>query len=113
MTKLLFGFFNAKSKVEIEEHARGTCEEYFKNIRKTVPPENLLEYKLGSGWKPLCLFLNKDVPDVPFPRSNDRKAHAEGLKLTQKKMQLIMMKKAVVWVLGSIALGAAWWSAWK
>ncbi|KAJ7855678.1 hypothetical protein B0H13DRAFT_1488298, partial [Mycena leptocephala] len=34
----------------------------------------LLEYKLESGWDPLCQILGKEVPDVPFPRINEAAA---------------------------------------
>lgn len=38
-----------------------------------MPKEKLLEYQLGSGWEPLCEFLGKPVPDVPFPHLNELK----------------------------------------
>ena len=34
-------------------------------------PARLLEFRLAGGWAPLCAFLGKDVPDVPFPRFNE------------------------------------------
>ena len=39
-------------------------------------PDRLLVYDLigGAGWAPLCDFLGKPMPDVPFPWSN---AHQE------------------------------------
>jgi hypothetical protein len=40
-------------------------------MRRLVPRERLLEYKLGSGWKPLCDFLGKEVPEEEFPNIND------------------------------------------
>lgn len=40
-------------------------------------PERLLEYKLGSGWEPLCEFLGKEVPEVPFPHVNESATHDE------------------------------------
>jgi hypothetical protein len=46
-------------------------------IRKLVPPERLLEWKIEDGWAPLCKFLGKPVPkNTPFPRANN----AEGFK---------------------------------
>ena len=41
-------------------------------VRKTVPPEKLLEFDVRQGWKPLCEFLGEPVPDGPFPHINDR-----------------------------------------
>jgi len=35
-----------------------------------LQPRRLLDYHMGSGWEPLCSFLNKPVPSVPFPQSN-------------------------------------------
>jgi hypothetical protein len=29
---------------------------------------------LSDGWEPLCKFLNKPVPEKPFPRVNNAKA---------------------------------------
>ncbi|WP_207210027.1 sulfotransferase [Tropicimonas sp. IMCC6043] len=34
-------------------------------------PDRLLTYDLGEGWTRLCDFLGCDVPDEPFPRSNE------------------------------------------
>lgn len=108
MRKLLFGLFHAKSKAEIVAHGRKTYNTHFQEIRSTVPPERLLEYKLGSGWEPLCEFLGKDVPDVPFPRSNEQESHSNDVESRRKKIYLEMAKKAGFWGLGIVILGAAW-----
>lgn len=39
-------------------------------IRGLVPPERLLEWDISDGWEPLCKFLGKPVPDIPFPHAN-------------------------------------------
>jgi hypothetical protein len=36
-----------------------------------TPPERLLEFDLKNGWRSLCKFLGKDVPDGEFPRVNE------------------------------------------
>jgi hypothetical protein len=41
-------------------------------VRRGVPADRLLEFKVTEGWAPLCAFLGVDVPDSPFPRLNDR-----------------------------------------
>jgi hypothetical protein len=38
-----------------------------------VPPGRLLVYSVRDGWDPLCTFLGRPVPDVPFPNINDRR----------------------------------------
>jgi hypothetical protein len=75
MQKTLLGAFNARDLNGIKANAKSTYFAYYDRIRNIVPPERRLEYKLGQGWEPLCAFLGKDVPDVPFPRINDRAQH--------------------------------------
>lgn len=41
-------------------------------VKKTIPADQLLVFQVREGWEPLCTFLEKPVPDGPFPRTNDR-----------------------------------------
>lgn len=41
-------------------------------VRRTVPPERLLEFDVRQGWGPLCEFLGEPVPGGAFPHINDR-----------------------------------------
>lgn len=46
---------------------------YTEWVRDIVPAKNLLEFSPAQGWKPLCEFLGKDVPQSrDFPRLNGR-----------------------------------------
>lgn len=46
---------------------------YNDEVRRVVPPDRLLEYRVDQGWGPLCAFLGVAEPiGVPFPRVNDR-----------------------------------------
>ena len=47
------------------------------NFRTTDDPELLMvkttsdsAYTAGDGWEPLCRFLDRPIPDGPFPRVN-------------------------------------------
>jgi hypothetical protein len=42
-------------------------------VRQEVPAAQLLEYRVGEGWAPLCHFLGEPVPEAPFPCRNDRR----------------------------------------
>ncbi|CAK0881491.1 unnamed protein product [Prorocentrum cordatum] len=42
------------------------------NIRARVPKDRLLDFQVTDGWEPLCSFLGKPIPNVPFPRVNDK-----------------------------------------
>jgi Sulfotransferase domain len=39
-------------------------------VQRTIPRERLLVYEVSQGWKPLCDFLEVDIPDEPFPKAN-------------------------------------------
>lgn len=41
-------------------------------VQATVSPDRLLIFDVQQGWAPLCAFLGRPVPDVPFPHVNDR-----------------------------------------
>lgn len=41
-------------------------------VKKTIPAGQLLVFEVKQGWEPLCRFLGIDVPQGPFPRTNDR-----------------------------------------
>ena len=64
-------WMGVRSESEMREKAKEKYREHYELVRRIVPREKLLEYKLGSGWEPLCEFLGKDVPDVDFPKVND------------------------------------------
>jgi hypothetical protein len=72
---IYLGLFDARDQQEIRANARRTYEQYFRSIREEIHEERRLEYKLGDGWAPLCTFLGKEIPDVPFPRVNERRQH--------------------------------------
>ena len=39
-------------------------------VKSIVPAEKLLVYNVKEGWKPLCDFLECEVPSVAFPHEN-------------------------------------------
>ena len=40
------------------------------HVKSTVPADKLLVYNVTQGWKPLCDFLECEVPTVAFPHEN-------------------------------------------
>lgn len=63
--------FGSTNLAEAKGNAVARYEAHYAAIRAAVPPDRLLEYKLGSGWGPLCEFLGKPVPEAPFPHRNE------------------------------------------
>lgn len=41
-------------------------------VRRDVPADRLLEFKVTDGWEPLCRFLGVEVPRSSFPHLNER-----------------------------------------
>jgi Sulfotransferase domain len=41
-------------------------------VRRSIPAERLLVFSVKDGWQPLCTFLAKPVPAMPFPQTNNR-----------------------------------------
>jgi hypothetical protein len=52
------------------EHAIAVYERNIAEVQAAFPPGRLLTYHLGDGWERLCRFLDRPVPEVPFPRTN-------------------------------------------
>ncbi|MBV1870168.1 MAG: sulfotransferase family protein [Gammaproteobacteria bacterium] len=62
------------------DHAIAVYEQNIRDVQAAIPADRLLTYHTGSGWAPLCAFLNKDVPDQPYPRTNSTAEFLEHLK---------------------------------
>lgn len=61
----------ADSKEQQAATAKDIYKAHYAEVRAKAKPGQLLEYKLGDGWEPLCAFLGKPIPDQPFPNVND------------------------------------------
>ncbi|CAD0098650.1 unnamed protein product [Aureobasidium mustum] len=65
-------------------------EDHIEELRRLVPPENLLEYNVKQGWAPLCEFLGKPIPDHPFPRVNDTKEFLSKMEQRTAKVKGVL-----------------------
>jgi hypothetical protein len=86
MRKALLGYFRATGPEEFRKNAKPIYREHYERIRKTVPKDRLLNYELGSGWEPLCTFLEKPVPNADFPWVNETAALQKKIKEFQAQM---------------------------
>ena len=50
-------------------------------VKRVTPKDRLLLFQLEEGWGPLCKFLGKPIPNVPFPRVNETAAVQEKINL--------------------------------
>lgn len=104
----------AKNLEQALRNAPGVYERYYEEVRRLVPEERRLEYRLGSGWGPLCEFLGKDVPrqedgtEVPFPHKNE----SQSLEKAFEEMGKKVVKRATRNVAGVVLAAAVAWAAW-
>lgn len=59
-------------KYKDKDYAIGVYGQHNRTVREIVPSHRLLQFSIKEGWQPLCDFLEKPVPNEPFPRVNDR-----------------------------------------
>lgn len=71
------------------DHSLRIFNDHIEAVRGQLPANRLLVFEVAQGWKPLCEFLGKPVPDEPFPRRNRReefgpllREHARAFSVT-------------------------------
>ena len=81
-------------------------------IKRITPKDRLLIYKIEDGWEPLCKFLDKPVPGVPFPRVNETKAVQEKINLyiteSYKRTTIKFIKIAAPMLVVLVAALVSW-----
>jgi len=81
---------------DFENRGKERFNDYYKEIRETVPAGNLLEFRVSSGWRPLCEYLGEPVPETPFPRSNDAEQFVERCRTQNRKQMMNVLFRAMV-----------------
>ena len=71
----------------------------FCNLQK-APKDKLLVFNVEQGWEPLCKFLEKDLPDKPFPWKN--KNGSEIHKVLKKHQVTRQIAMEVIFVLACL-----------
>lgn len=100
----------AKGEEAMRAVARGFYEQHYEHVRSITPRERLLEYRLGSGWQPLCKFLGiQDVPEVEFPRVNESAALEETMKQFLRRGVRSAMWHFGVYACPVVVGLVAWW----
>eukprot|EP00193_Tetraselmis_chui_P007401 CAMPEP_0177756972 /NCGR_PEP_ID=MMETSP0491_2-20121128/3398_1 /TAXON_ID=63592 /ORGANISM="Tetraselmis chuii, Strain PLY429" /LENGTH=232 /DNA_ID=CAMNT_0019272599 /DNA_START=264 /DNA_END=962 /DNA_ORIENTATION=- len=74
-------------------------------VMRECPKDRLLVFKATDGWGPLCKFLGKPVPDVPYPHVNDAPQFQAMIRPIHR-MGLVIMGAPVV-VLAGVGLWLA------
>ena len=78
------GSFNSKSTYVIRKRY---CIHNHR-VKSIVPADKLLVYNVNDGWKPLCDFLECDVPTVAFPHENIKAEITKTMPLMRHGQQM-------------------------
>jgi hypothetical protein len=52
------------------ERAIDAYERHNVDVRRSVPPDRLVDWTPGEGWGPICSALGLPIPADPFPHVN-------------------------------------------
>jgi len=63
-----------------KDFAEKVFKDHIQSVKEYVPEEKLLLFEAKEGWEPLCTFLQKPIPDIPFPHSNKKEDFPQMLK---------------------------------
>lgn len=61
---------NFQDRMDDKDHVIGVYQARIERVRAAIPSDRLLVYETGSGWEPLCEFLDVPVPDTGYPHVN-------------------------------------------
>ena len=89
---------------DFEKYGKQRYLDHYEEVKSLVPPENLLEYKVGK-WEPLCEFLGHEVPERKFPRGNEAENFIDRCR-TRNRNQMMNVLFRVLVVGGSMAATA-------
>ncbi|KAI7764064.1 hypothetical protein LZL87_006446 [Fusarium oxysporum] len=102
----LFRALDGNIETGIARNGKWVYKEHCNMIRGLVPKEKLLEWTVEDGWEPLCKFLDKPVPDEPFPHVNKASGwENHEAEVTKRYLMSALSGVAVLSAVG-IATGA-------
>jgi hypothetical protein len=61
------------NRLSERNHATLVFRKHITEVQSVIPAGRLLTFDLRDGWEPLCDFLEVDVPELPFPKTNSSK----------------------------------------
>ena len=70
--------------------------EHLKSVKKTIPADKLLIYRVNEGWGPLCEFLNVDKPEIPFPKVNDTAEMLRNFAIVKSLPYVLILSIAAI-----------------
>ena len=84
----MFGAIEAGKEASIKFY-----NDWVQEVTCSIPKEKLLIFSVKEGWKPLCEFLNIEIPENEFPNVNDT------VSLNEFNQKMFMFKYFVNFIL--------------
>lgn len=106
------GVFHGTTTTDsIQRNAKWVYRDHCNMVRGMVPKDKLLEWSVEDGWEPLCKFLDKPVPDEPFPRTNNPNEYAERADELVKRRTAQCLRNLTLTVvsIGGITTAVVMW----
>ena len=93
--KMFYKTWSYFSKGNFSLHGKQRYTEHYDEVRKLVPPEQLLVYSVTEGWEPLCVFLGLPIPDSSFPSGNDQISFWKATRAWNRARAAAALSKAL------------------
>lgn len=109
------GWTGAEEPGEMAEALGRRYAEHFDEVRRIASPENLLEFKMEEGWRPLCEFLGlpPPPPGVPFPRLNEGKQMQKATDIMFWRLILRFLAFTLQYLLATVAIISSIYILWR
>ncbi|KAI4150907.1 MAG: hypothetical protein LQ340_003818 [Diploschistes diacapsis] len=104
--KWVRGWMDAETQDELRAKAKDKYRKHYELVRRVTPKDRLLEFQVQEGWAPLCKFLGKPIPDVPFPYVNDTETLDERVAVISHLVMNDIKRKSLTALVAS-AFGTA------
>lgn len=75
-------------------------EAHIVECKKIIPQSQLLVYNVKEGWKPMCKFLGKEIPDGEFPFEHEGQGMGAGIDAYHRQL----LKEFTRFVLGGTGI---------
>lgn len=107
LQQIIFGDNAFDESGPVREVVIDAYRRHNERVRKSIAPNRLLEFNVQQGWKPLCEFLELDVPQSDFPHLNAGKSGPSKIiakAVSQLSLSRILIAVGIVFVFSIILL---------
>ncbi|KAJ5279262.1 hypothetical protein N7478_004634 [Penicillium angulare] len=95
---------------DFNKNGKRVAQEHYCRLEDSLAEQQreYLDWTVQDGWEPLCKFLGKPVPDVPFPDNNKSGGDFEK-KLDDSLDRMVKNAFRNIYGLSAVALGVGAW----